>query len=265
MALDARLQNFITAVGTSFKTLRNSVGDLTSLTTTVKTNLVSAINEVRAMTLAAGSGDMLKATYDSNNNGKVDSAESVPWTGITGLPATFAPSAHTHPSSAVTYSVQTTGVNQPTTVDKMLDSILYGYPTGVSNEYPVRGVDNAFKLGGVLFGDYALKSDVSVAVATVKNEILGGAGAAYDTLSELQALLQGDAASITALNTAIGNRVRFDASQTLTTPQKTQALSNIGAASTADVATVQGSVNALSAAVGNTEQDLVAAWNTAIA
>ena len=40
----------------------------------------------------SGTGDMAKATYDTNNNGKVDSAETadaVPWTGITGKP-TFA-------------------------------------------------------------------------------------------------------------------------------------------------------------------------------
>lgn len=46
-----------------------------------------------------GSGDMLKATYDTTNNGKVDMAEvaeAVAWTGVTGKPSTFPPSAHTH-------------------------------------------------------------------------------------------------------------------------------------------------------------------------
>lgn len=41
-----------------------------------------------------GSGDMLKSTYDTNNNGTVDTAEAAPWTGITGKPSTFSPSAH---------------------------------------------------------------------------------------------------------------------------------------------------------------------------
>lgn len=37
----------------------------------------------------AGAGDMLKATYDTNNDGKVDSAsaaDSVPWSGVSGKP-----------------------------------------------------------------------------------------------------------------------------------------------------------------------------------
>jgi hypothetical protein len=37
-----------------------------------------------------GSGDMLKATYDTNNNGIVDSAASVPWSGVTSKPTTGA-------------------------------------------------------------------------------------------------------------------------------------------------------------------------------
>lgn len=52
-----------------------------------------------------GFGDMVKSVYDKNNNGKVDEAEkadSVPWSGVTGKPATFAPSAHTHAASDIT-------------------------------------------------------------------------------------------------------------------------------------------------------------------
>lgn len=55
----------------------------------------------------AGFGDMLKSIYDKNNNGKVDLAETadnVPWTGITGKPSTFAPTAHVHTADQVTES-----------------------------------------------------------------------------------------------------------------------------------------------------------------
>lgn len=54
--------------------------------------------------LASGGGDMIKATYDTNNDGKVDAADSAdvaPWSGLTGVPATFAPSAHSHTASNV--------------------------------------------------------------------------------------------------------------------------------------------------------------------
>jgi hypothetical protein len=39
---------------------------------------------------------MSTSTYDTNVNGIVDAAESVPWTGVTGTPSTFPPSAHSH-------------------------------------------------------------------------------------------------------------------------------------------------------------------------
>jgi hypothetical protein len=42
----------------------------------------------------SGTGDMLKSVYDTNSNNIVDAAESVPWTGVTGKPATFSPSPH---------------------------------------------------------------------------------------------------------------------------------------------------------------------------
>jgi hypothetical protein len=38
-----------------------------------------------------GGGDMLKATYDTDLDGIVDAAESAPWSGLTGVPATFPP------------------------------------------------------------------------------------------------------------------------------------------------------------------------------
>ena len=55
--------------------------------------------------VGSGAGDMLRSTYDTNSNGKVDVAEvadAAPWAGITGKPATFAPSTHSHPTSEVT-------------------------------------------------------------------------------------------------------------------------------------------------------------------
>jgi len=45
----------------------------------------------------SGGGDMMKSTYDTDGDGKVDAAEvadSVPWSGVTGKPSTYTPSAH---------------------------------------------------------------------------------------------------------------------------------------------------------------------------
>lgn len=44
-------------------------------------------------------GDMLKSIYDTDSDGKVDAAEtadSVPWSGVTGKPSVFPPDVHTH-------------------------------------------------------------------------------------------------------------------------------------------------------------------------
>nr|DAF51920.1 MAG TPA: minor tail protein [Siphoviridae sp. ctOb14] len=50
----------------------------------------------------AGYGDMMKSTYDTNNNGIVDKADSVPWSGIVDKPTTFTPSSHIHTVSNIT-------------------------------------------------------------------------------------------------------------------------------------------------------------------
>ncbi|MEI7585575.1 hypothetical protein [Runella sp.] len=89
-------------------------------------------------------------------------------------------------------------------------------------------IDDAAASGTKTYSSNKIESVATAAANNAKNEILNGAGAAYDTLSELQALLQGQDSSVTALTTAINNRVRYDAAQTLSTVQITQACANIG-------------------------------------
>ena len=79
-----------------------------------------------------------------------------------------------------------------------------------------------------------------------KSEILGGADAAYDTLVEIQQLLQNGTSGLDALLAAVNNRVRFDAAQSLTVAEQLQARSNIGAVAATDV--------------GNTDTDFVAVF-----
>lgn len=81
---------------------------------------------------------------------------------------------------------------------------------------------------------YATTSDVTTAISN----LVDGAPSALDTLNELAAALNDDASYSTTISTALGNRVRFDAAQTLTTGQKSQAISNIGAISASDVGDV---------------------------
>jgi len=58
--------------------------------------------------------------------------------------------------------------------------------------------------------------------------VINSAPAALDTLDELAAALGDDANFASTVTTALGNRLRFDAAQTLTAPQKAQALANLG-------------------------------------
>lgn len=76
---------------------------------------------------------------------------------------------------------------------------------------------------------------IELAKTAVKDELLGGAGAALDTLNELATALGNDADFATTVATALANRVRFDAAQALDATQQAQARSNIGAISAADI------------------------------
>lgn len=69
---------------------------------------------------------------------------------------------------------------------------------------------------------------IELAKTAVKNEIVNGSASALDTLSELAAALGSDPNFATTIATEIGNRVRYDAAQTLSASQKTQACANIG-------------------------------------
>jgi len=71
-------------------------------------------------------------------------------------------------------------------------------------------------------------SKVASEITAAKNALTNGAAAALDTLSELAAALGNDANFASTITTALGYRLRFDAVQTLTTEQKTQACANLG-------------------------------------
>jgi len=71
-------------------------------------------------------------------------------------------------------------------------------------------------------------SKVSSEITAAKNALTSGAAAALDTLSELASALGNDANFASTITTALGYRLRFDAVQTLTTEQKTQACANLG-------------------------------------
>ena len=97
---------------------------------------------------------------------------------------------------------------------------------------------------------------IEAAKTAVKNDLVGGAAAALDTLNELAAALGNDPSFATTIATEIANRVRFDAAQTLTSPQQAQARANIGAASETDM-------TSLLTSLGDVNHDYAAEYTAA--
>lgn len=149
MTLQARLTELAQAIAADVKLLYANQGSLANLSTSAKTNLVSAINELQqAAAGGAGINDTSAAT-----------------------------------STTTSYSA----------------------------------------------------NKITSLLASLKSDILGGAAASYDTLLELQNMLTADDNAIAGLLTAVGNRVRVDAAQSLTTAQALTARTNIGAMASADI------------------------------
>ena len=94
-------------------------------------------------------------------------------------------------------------------------------------------------------------SKITGLLDALKADLLGGADAAFDTLKELQTAILSDESGIAALLTAVDKRVRFDAAQSLTAPEQTQARQNIGAIA--------------AAVIGDPETDFVLVFEAALA
>lgn len=75
----------------------------------------------------------------------------------------------------------------------------------------------------------------STAISAATAALVDSSPAALDTLKELADALGDDANYATTTSTALGNRLRFDASQTLTSGEKTQGQSNLGVYGTDDI------------------------------
>ena len=162
MSLATRIESLVIRVAQEFNDVRAKAGNLANLTTTDKSNLVAAINELKAAVSASTVIDDAQAALTS-----------------------------TYSSSKIV---------------SLLDAL--------------------------------------------KSEILGGADAAYDTLLEIQQVLQSGTSGLEALLAAINQRVRFDAAQSLTVAEQSQARSNIGAVASSDV--------------GNPDTDFVAVFEGAL-
>jgi hypothetical protein len=77
----------------------------------------------------------------------------------------------------------------------------------------------------------SLAEAVDEKLAQLENKLTGGAGEAYDSLKELQTILENGKAELDALKALAAGHVKYDAAQGLTASQKALARQNIGAVS----------------------------------
>lgn len=239
-----------TRAGTECKTLHMKIGDLATLNTTDKTSVVKAISEVKTAA----------TTLQTSLNE------------LTGRVTTMEGTANTNKGDLTTVKSQIGTLQQ--TVEQVQNSVeaIEGQiesQTNINDETPSNTTT---------YSSNKINSVVTEAKNAVKNELLGGAGTAFDTLKELADLIQTNVSAIDALEAIAAGHVRFDQAQTITDEQKTQARGNIGAASQTELTTVSGTAtqakstadSALSKAttletnVGNCGTDFVAAFESAL-
>lgn len=202
------------AIGADIKALTDKIGDPSGTGWTDKTNLANQLAEV------------LEITTAMNQGAGLDEGQYVP-------------------DQSTNYLKNASSLaNADTLLDTKLKSVSDQVAELASGGSGVQ-IDDTAGDGDttVVWSADKVYDAIETAKQAVKDSLLNGAGAAYDTLKELQDLIVNDETIITTLSTAVANRVRYDDVQTLSTAQKLQACTNIG--------------------IGDPETDLVAAYNTA--
>jgi hypothetical protein len=178
-----------------------------------------------------GAGDMSKSTYDTDNDGKVDAAETadaVPWSGITGKPTSFTPSSHSHSIA------QVTGLQTVLDAKAALASpALTGSPTAPT----ATAGTNTTQIATTAF------------VAAAIGALMDAAPGTMDTLNELAAALGDDPNFATTVTNALAGKLSA-ASNLSDLPNKATSRSNLGLGSIAtqaasNVAITGGSINGI--------------------
>lgn len=116
-------------------------------------------------------------------------------------------------------------------------------------------IDDAVASGTSTYSSNKVIELIGLAVAGLVDSAPG----TLNTLNELAAALGDDPNAITTLTTALGQRVGVIA-QTFTNPEKTQARTNIDAASIASVTAVATDLGTLQTALGDVEIDINALY-----
>lgn len=115
----------------------------------------SATNyDTKWVTPTTGTGDMLKATYDTDNDGKVnaaDAADAVPWSGVSSKPSTFPPESHTHDDRYFTETELGATTDSASGADKIGATAIAGL-TGATVQALLEALKNAIPNAPLPFG-----------------------------------------------------------------------------------------------------------------
>lgn len=279
MALSTQIGSFATRVGTEIKTIKSHLGDIAQLTTTATSSLVAAVNELKTA-VGTNTSDIagLKTSVQTNTSDitqlKTDvQTNSGAITALEGRITTNEGNISTQGGKITTIEGQISTINSDIdAVEKAIDD-LEGIVAAQTN------IDDENVSTTTTYSSSKITSEITTAKQAVKDELLNGAGEAFDTLKELADLINVNKDAIDALEEIAAGHVRYDAAQELTDEQKAQARTNIGAVSSADYTTLEGRVTTvegvaaqnksdlatLTANVGDTTTDYVAMFEAALA
>ncbi|WP_328660331.1 hypothetical protein [Nocardia salmonicida] len=222
MSLVTQLSDVITRIGTEFKAVRTEraaiTGALASLATTDKSTLVAAINEVLS---AVGSGGTIDADSitDATTIGKALIRAADATTARTAIAAgtsNLALGTTSTTAKAGDYAPNAAAISDSTTTGRALVT--------ASNAAAARTAIDVYSV-----------AEADAAAAAAAAAVVASAPSALNTLDELAAALGDDANYAATTATALGNRLRVDASQGLNGTQQTQGQDNLSVYSRAQL------------------------------
>ncbi|MDD7813705.1 hypothetical protein PP713_14135 [Mycobacterium sp. CSUR Q5927] len=218
MSLVSQVSDLATATGTAIKVERAKIGTLASLTTTEKSNLVAAINEL-VTTIGSGGSIDADSITDATTIGKaliraVDAATAR--SAIGAGTSNLALGTTSSTAKAGDYQPAAANISDSTSAGRtLLTAASTAAQRTALSVYSIADADSA----------------ISTAVAT----LVDGAPGTLDTLNELAAALGDDPGFATSITTGLGNRLRFDAAQSLSGPQQAQGQANLSVYSKAEI------------------------------
>lgn len=246
MTQTERIKLLAQAIGADIALLKTTIGDKADLSTTDKTNLVAAINELAIKINAVETLQQTASEIDDSapkanrvySSNKVQSLIDE----INTILGTLTESGYADVGVGLKTLNDKVYALEQKTVDltALINDTEETKTTSVWSSTKTKDVINT-AVGSV---KSELTDMIIADIAKVKSDILGaGVPETLDTLAEIADKLNGDAALVANMSVAINNRVRFDEEQVLSSEQKTIACTNIG--------------------IGEPDTDFVAIYNTA--